>query len=227
MISEAARSSSSRHNSTVLSSDQQFQNLDHPFGLMQDEVATERDPLIVPPPTVWTNFNEKYRFGKLILVAAGCTGIVVVMLAVLGGLGVYKNVRYRNEAGISSIGKTKYKGDSWGSATSEGFTMGGQGDGTYYDPGVGLTSCGGQFTASDMIVALNSYDYGNYADPNQSPVCGACIIVTGPLGAAKATIQDMCPSTGCGRGSLDLSPAVFSQVGDLTEGRIAVNWTHC
>lgn len=37
----------------------------------------------------------------------------------------------------------------------------------------------------------NSYDYGNYADPNQSPVCGACIIVTGPLGAAKATIQDM------------------------------------
>ncbi|CAO3692606.1 unnamed protein product [Rhizopus stolonifer] len=153
--------------------------------------------------------------------------MMIIMLAVLGGLGVYKNRRYRSTVGAISIGQTKYKGDSWGTALPGNFTMGGQGDGTYYDPGVGITACGGQFTASDMIVALNGYDYGDYANPNESPVCGACIIVTGSLGSAKATIQDECPSTGCGRGSLDLSPAVFSEVGDFAAGRIAVNWTHC
>jgi hypothetical protein len=34
-------------------------------------------------------------------------------------------------------------------------------------------------------------DYGRYADPNESPACGACIVVTGPLGTTKASIQDM------------------------------------
>ncbi|CEI99522.1 hypothetical protein G6F70_000073 [Rhizopus microsporus] len=228
MLPEQSQSRNSRHNSLVLSSDQQFQHVHHPFGIMPDDaVVTERDPLIIPPPTVWTRFNEKYRFGKLILVAAGCLGIIIVMLSVLGGLGVYKNTRYRNQVGISSIGKTRYKGDSWGTAKPGEFTMGGQGDATYYDPGVGYTSCGKLFTASDMVVALDGYDYGSYADPNQSPVCGACIIITGPLGSTKATIQDMCPSTSCGRGSLDLSPAVFAKVGDFFDGRIPVNWTHC
>lgn len=36
----------------------------------------------------------------------------------------------------------------------------------------------------------DSFDYGDYADPNESPVCGACIQIRGPLGSAKATIQD-------------------------------------
>ncbi|KAI9244064.1 hypothetical protein BY458DRAFT_561082 [Sporodiniella umbellata] len=190
-------------------------------------MSDERDLLITPPPTIWTKFNKRFRFGKALLVSLGFVGIIAITLAVLGGLGVYKNRRYKGAVGVTSIGQTKYKGDSWGTALPGNFNMGGQGDGTYYDPGVGLTSCGGQFTASDSIVALNSYDYGSYADPNESPVCGACIIVEGPNGKAKATIQDKCPSTGCGRGSLDLSPAVFSQVGDFFYGRIAVNWTHC
>lgn len=133
MLPEQSQSRNSRHNSLVLSSDQQFQHVHHPFGIMPDDaVVTERDPLIIPPPTVWTRFNEKYRFGKLILVAAGCLGIIIVMLSVLGGLGVYKNTRYRNQVGISSIGKTRYKGDSWGTAKPGEFTMGGQGDATYY-----------------------------------------------------------------------------------------------
>lgn len=34
-------------------------------------------------------------------------------------------------------------------------------------------------------------DYGEYVNPNESPVCGACIKITGPLGSVKATIQDM------------------------------------
>ncbi|ORZ21566.1 RlpA-like double-psi beta-barrel-protein domain-containing protein-containing protein [Absidia repens] len=177
------------------------------------------------PHTIWTQFIEKYRFGKAILVSGGITGVFVIMFVVLGSLKVFSNSTYRGLAGIPSVGSSKYDGDSWGTATEGHFDMGGKGDGTYYDPGVGITSCGGSFTAQDMIVALNHVDYGRYADPNESPACGACIKVTGPLGSAKATIQDMCP--GCNRGSLDLSPQVFAAVGNFADGRIPVSWTSC
>ncbi|KAI8379645.1 RlpA-like double-psi beta-barrel-protein domain-containing protein-containing protein [Radiomyces spectabilis] len=177
-----------------------------------------------PPPTIWTRFAEQYRYGRWILLGLGMLGVFTVMFIVLGTLGILKNRTYRAKLGFGSVGKTKYEGDSWGSATPN-FDMGGKGDGTYYDPGVGLTACGGLFTAQEMVVALNKIDYGQYVNPNDSPVCGQCIIVTGPLGSAKATIQDQCP--GCGRGSLDLSPAVFGEVGDFTEGRIPVSWKAC
>ena len=39
-----------------------------------------------------------------------------------------------------------------------------------------------------------------------------------------ATVVDLCP--GCGSGSIDLSPAAFSQLSDLSVGRLhGVNWT--
>ncbi|KAI8978379.1 hypothetical protein BDB01DRAFT_726295 [Pilobolus umbonatus] len=188
---------------------------------------SEREPLINPPPTIWTKFNARYRFGKWILVGLGLTGIIAVMFITLGVLDIFSNNRYRNQVPLTSIGKTVYDGDSWGTATEGHFDMGGKGDGTYYDPGVGHTACGTLHTASDYVVALNEYDYGQHANPNNAPVCGACIMVTGPLGTQKATIQDKCPKVGCGRGSLDLSPAVFNKIGDPFYGRIAVSWTHC
>ncbi|KAF7729463.1 hypothetical protein EC973_004443 [Apophysomyces ossiformis] len=177
------------------------------------------------PQTIWTRIADKYRHGKLMLIGAGWTGILIVTLVVLGTLGVFRNQVYRDKLGLPSVGKTKYPGESTGTATPGHFDMSGKGDGTYYDPGVGLTACGGYFTAQDMMVALNHVDYGQYANPNESPVCGACIIVTGPLGSAKAYIQDECP--GCGQGSLDLSPAVFAMVGNFNDGRIPVSWKPC
>ncbi|KAG0173623.1 hypothetical protein DFQ28_011115 [Apophysomyces sp. BC1034] len=177
------------------------------------------------PQTIWTRIIEKYRHGKLMLVAAGCAGVMLVMFVVLGTLGVFKNQVYRDKLGLPSIGKTRYEGESSGTATPGHFDMSGKGDGTYYDPGVGITACGGSFTAQDMICALNHVDYGQYANPNDSPVCGACIIVTGPAGTAKAYIQDECP--GCGRGSVDLSPAVFGAIGNFNDGRIPVSWKPC
>ncbi|KAI7900992.1 RlpA-like double-psi beta-barrel-protein domain-containing protein-containing protein [Cokeromyces recurvatus] len=203
----------------------------HPFNVMQENNTidesklSERQPLIYPPPTVWTEFNAKYKYGKQILATIGSLGIFSIMFIVLGVLGVYKNQRYRNEIGISSIGKTRYQGKSSGSWETN--TKMGEGDGTYYDPGVGLTACGTIFTAEDNIVAMNEYDFGNYANPNNSPVCGVCIIVTGPKGSQKAQIQDICPATGCGRGSVDLTPAVFNQIGDLSAGRIPISWKQC
>lgn len=202
----------------------------HPFGVMQDSSSqasskfTERTPLINPPPTIWTRFNAKFRFGKLILVGLGAFGVILIMFIVIGTLGVFKNQRYRNEAGIS-IGKPKYPGTSSGAwATND---MNGQGDGTYYDPGVGLTACGTSFTAEDYIVAMNAYDFGASANPNESPTCGKCVIISGPKGSQKAMVQDICPATGCGRGSVDLTPAVFSKVGDFDDGRIPISWKQC
>ncbi|ORZ24152.1 RlpA-like double-psi beta-barrel-protein domain-containing protein-containing protein [Absidia repens] len=177
------------------------------------------------PDTIWTRIIARYRFGKGMLVGGGIAGVFVIMFIVLGSLGVFHNAEYRGMAGIVSVGSSKYDGDSWGTATEGHFNMGGKGDGTYYDPGVGITSCGGSFSAQDMIVALNHFDYGRYADPNESPACGACIKVSGPLGSTKAMVQDMCP--GCERGSLDLSPQVFAAVGNFVDGRIPVSWTSC
>ncbi|KAI9274735.1 RlpA-like double-psi beta-barrel-protein domain-containing protein-containing protein [Phascolomyces articulosus] len=194
---------------------QAYHNLDN-------EKEKELPPLL--PSTIWTRIADRYRFGKWLIVGAGIFGIIAVMFIVLGTLDVLRNRTYRNELGWS-VGKTKYEGDSWGTATAGHFDMGGKGDGTYYDPGIGILACGTSFTAQDMVVALNYIDYGDYVNPNESPVCGACIKVTGPKGSAKATIQDKCP--GCGQGSLDLSPAVFDQVGDFFDGRIPVSWEAC
>ncbi|KAI9014495.1 RlpA-like double-psi beta-barrel-protein domain-containing protein-containing protein [Phycomyces nitens] len=179
----------------------------------------------LPPDTLWTRLINKYRYGRLGLIALGIIGVLVVMFIILGTLDVFKNELYRTRLGLPSIGKTKYKGSSSGTATEGDFNISGQGDGTYYDPGVGYTACGTQFTAQDYVAALNHVDYGVYENPNESPVCGACIKVTGELGTVKVTIQDMCP--GCERGSLDLSPAAFSKIDDISKGRVPVSWTPC
>ncbi|KAI7860839.1 RlpA-like double-psi beta-barrel-protein domain-containing protein-containing protein [Circinella umbellata] len=188
-------------------------------------LENEKELPALLPSTIWTRIADRYRFGKWLVVGAGLFGIFAVMFIVLGTLDVLRNRKYRSELGLGSVGKTKYDGESWGTAAEGHFDMGGKGDGTYYDPGVGILSCGTSYTAQDMVLALNYIDYGDYANPNESPVCGACIKVTGPLGSAKATVQDKCP--GCGRGSLDLSPAVFDKVGDFTDGRIPVSWEAC
>jgi hypothetical protein len=111
-----------------------------PFELVQDSNSsvhngsafTERTPLITPPPTIWTKFNSRFKYGQYILVGAGLLGVFVIMFIVLGTLHVFKNQRYRDELGMTSVGSTKYKGDSWGTATEGHFDMGGTGDGTYY-----------------------------------------------------------------------------------------------
>jgi hypothetical protein len=123
-------------NQDVTSNDSNLPNsIVHPFGVMQDSSSnvskfTERTPLITPPPTIWTKFNARYKLGKYILLAAGMLGILLIMFIVLGTLGVFKNTRYRNEVGVSSIGATKYKGDSRGSWANNDIS--GEGDGTYY-----------------------------------------------------------------------------------------------
>ncbi|KAJ1975129.1 hypothetical protein H4R35_003295 [Dimargaris xerosporica] len=103
-------------------------------------------------------------------------------------------------------------------ASSEYFT----GEGTYYNPSVGLGSCGEQHADSDMVVALNAPQYGESANPNNSPMCGRRIVITGSKGTTEATIVDKCPP--CKHGDVDMSPAVFDKIGDQVDGRVPISW---
>ncbi|CAG8570613.1 12546_t:CDS:2 [Cetraspora pellucida] len=88
-----------------------------------------------------------------------------------------------------------------------GLNMSGSGDGTYYDPGVGIGSCGMQNYDSELVAAMNAPQYGIYSDPADSPVCGKCIQITGPKGTVKVKIVDKCPV--CKSGDIDMSSTAF------------------
>ncbi|KAI4860319.1 RlpA-like double-psi beta-barrel-protein domain-containing protein-containing protein [Hypoxylon rubiginosum] len=91
-----------------------------------------------------------------------------------------------------------------------------QGDITYYTPGLG--SCGETNTEADMIVALSPSQFEAQAD-----LCGKTIAITVGHENATAKVVDKCP--GCTAESIDVSPAVFKQIGSLDEGRLKVTWS--
>ncbi|KAJ3576100.1 hypothetical protein NP233_g653 [Leucocoprinus birnbaumii] len=88
------------------------------------------------------------------------------------------------------------------------------GDATYFFPGLG--ACGLFNTNNDFIVALNPTDY------NGGAACGRNIRVNYQGRSVTVTVRDLCP--GCGPGGVDLSPAAFQQLADLSVGRIPVEW---
>ncbi|KAJ1983779.1 hypothetical protein H4R34_001067 [Dimargaris verticillata] len=102
--------------------------------------------------------------------------------------------------------------------SSEYFT----GEGTYYNPSVGLGSCGEQHADSDMVVALNAPQYGESANPNNSPACGRKVVITGSKGTTEAIVVDKCPP--CKHGDVDMSPAVFDKIGNQADGRVPISW---
>lgn len=75
------------------------------------------------------------------------------------------------------------------------------------------------------IAALSGEDYGVYANPNDSPVCGKKIRVHGPNGnSVVATVADRC--AGCAPGDVDVTPVVFLELGyEQAVGRVDVSWT--
>ncbi|CAG8505582.1 11229_t:CDS:2 [Diversispora eburnea] len=120
---------------------------------------------------------------------------------------------------IVTIIVTTVSGHKKGDNTDEGggsIDLSGEGDGTYYDPGVGTGSCGWMNYDSELVAALNAPQYGTYANPNNSPVCGKFVKVTGPKGSVK------CPV--CKNGDLDMSSTAFSQIAEIEQGRVKVTW---
>ncbi|KAI8368722.1 RlpA-like double-psi beta-barrel-protein domain-containing protein-containing protein [Blakeslea trispora] len=102
-------------------------------------------------------------------------------------------------------------------ATSGSFT----GDGTYYAPGLG--SCGWTNSENDMIAALNHGQMANGANSNNNPNCGRSVSIKGPKGSVNVKIVDTCP--GCASGDIDLSPAAFAKIADLSAGRVKISWS--
>ncbi|KAI0016375.1 riboflavine-aldehyde-forming enzyme [Xylariomycetidae sp. FL0641] len=86
------------------------------------------------------------------------------------------------------------------------------GDMTYYAPGLG--SCGQTNTAAEDVVALNA--------PQVPGTCGRMINIHYMGRTASARVVDTCP--GCAFGSVDVSPALFGKLADLSKGRVQVTW---
>ncbi|KAI7788327.1 riboflavin aldehyde-forming enzyme [Diaporthe eres] len=107
--------------------------------------------------------------------------------------------------------------------SSRGITSGSL---TWYTEGIGsaFTACGTMVTLTDHIAALSEADYGVYANPNESPVCGKKIRVHGPNGnSVLATVADRC--AGCATGDVDVTPVVFAELGYSQDiGRVGVSW---
>ncbi|KAL7420484.1 hypothetical protein Q5752_004434 [Cryptotrichosporon argae] len=94
------------------------------------------------------------------------------------------------------------------------------GQATYFE--VGLGACGSYNVDTDMIVALNSAQY----EANDGGNCGQYLEIenTSNGKTAYAYVADECPS--CAYGSLDMSPALFSELsgGDMDEGVFPISW---
>ncbi|VUC30919.1 unnamed protein product [Clonostachys rosea] len=99
------------------------------------------------------------------------------------------------------------------------------GDMTYFHQGLG--SCGQTKSDSDAVVALSALDYGEWANPNEATVCGKWIKITASNGkTARAQVWDKCPGGECVSGGIDVSPSVFTQIADLSVGRLTVTWEY-
>ncbi|KAI8980645.1 RlpA-like double-psi beta-barrel-protein domain-containing protein-containing protein [Trametes punicea] len=95
------------------------------------------------------------------------------------------------------------------------------GDGTFYSTGLG--SCGVTNTDTDFIVAVSHLLYDAYpgyngVNPNDNPVCGRKIRATYQGKSVDVVVEDRC--VGCAEDDLDFSPTAFSQLADLSVGRL-------
>ncbi|MCU0694426.1 MAG: hypothetical protein MUF54_23820 [Polyangiaceae bacterium] len=93
------------------------------------------------------------------------------------------------------------------------------GEATYYDSADGSGNCLFPATPNDLMVgAMNHVDYAG------SAVCGACVSLSGPQGTITIRVVDQCPE--CPQGDIDLSPSAFSQIAELSAGRVPISWRH-
>ncbi|PAV22920.1 expansin family [Pyrrhoderma noxium] len=102
------------------------------------------------------------------------------------------------------------------SVSSSSESGGGSGRFTYYDPSVGLGSCGKQNDDESFTVAMNQPQY-------KESLCGETITVTVGDKSTQAIIQDMCP--GCPEGGLDLSEGLFKFFASTDVGVLQGSWT--
>ncbi|KAH9468484.1 hypothetical protein Pst134EA_009027 [Puccinia striiformis f. sp. tritici] len=90
------------------------------------------------------------------------------------------------------------------------------GHATYFAPGTG--ACGATNSGSDYIVAMNQAQYAG------GSLCQKTVSIKNEASgkSVQAKVVDKCP--GCAFGSLDLSPTVFSALGDMSAGVLPISW---
>ncbi|KAG0228807.1 hypothetical protein BGW41_003338 [Actinomortierella wolfii] len=76
----------------------------------------------------------------------------------------------------------------------------------------------------EYVVALNDHQMGAQSWGN--PACNRRVRITNKANGKSvvARIVDKCPGNECQWGSLDLSPAAFSKIGDLDTGILQIKW---
>ncbi|MBX2991559.1 MAG: hypothetical protein KF749_10390 [Bacteroidetes bacterium] len=93
------------------------------------------------------------------------------------------------------------------------------GEATYYTWANGGGNCMFDPTPNDlMVAAMNAADYAG------SAVCGSSVTITGPSGQVTVRIVDQCGD--CPPGNIDLSPAAFSRIADISLGRVPITWRY-
>lgn len=114
---------------------------------------------------------------------------------------------------------------SAGSSSSSQSTSGHfDGQATYYAPGLG--ACGWTNTDSDYIVAISAslFDSFGSGNPNKNPACGHKISASYGGKTITVSVADRC--VGCAWGDLDFTPTGFSQLADMSKGRLSgLSWS--
>ena len=121
-----------------------------------------------------------------------------------------------------TLGGGSYRGNSLTGAAAAGTEY--TGDFTWYQTGLG--ACGITSRTNDHIVAVshNLFDQYATANPNDNPICGKMVTLTGVDGTLHtAKVVDRC--TGCALSDLDLSEGFFNLVTDHGDGRVSgMHW---
>lgn len=84
------------------------------------------------------------------------------------------------------------------------------------------TKCG-KYNDNDLI-ALTSSVYWISSDPKQVAKCGKKIRVTNKNNGKSVAVKIEDECTGCSRFDIQLSPAAFKKLSDLSVGQIPVTW---
>lgn len=102
-------------------------------------------------------------------------------------------------------------------------TLGERGDtytgvGTYYYTGLG--ACGQTSSDSDLMIAMNSDQYGS---GYPGPQCFKYLTIEGNgVTVSGVEVLDECPT--CAYGSLDMSPGLFTHFAGTDAGTVAITW---
>ncbi|KAF8952839.1 hypothetical protein BGZ52_003469 [Haplosporangium bisporale] len=183
--------------------------------------------------------RHRRRFAALVFTVVTLLLLLIVLLSVLltrkksDDLGDYGDGTTATDEELARYNRGKSR-PPINRSNDDRWARQGQGEGTYYDPSVKLSTgdfvmgaCEFPFINSvhDMIAALNKPDFGSFPRAMNSPACGQCIRVTGPNGTVDVQIVDMCP--GCKSGDVDLTPGAFSKIAHLDTGRVNISWQVC